>query len=122
MRHTFRIHEESSLARAWRRLRGEDPAGHCVTVERRPPSTVWVQIGGTLTSTGASSLAADVGRALEGKKDQVVLDLARLAEIKEDAADRMAEGLRVYRDRIRVVLPTKAGEIAALATFFALYR
>ena len=52
----------------------------------------------------------------------MVLDLAPLTEITDDAADRMAEGLRAYRDRIRIVLPAKAGEIAALVTLFTLYR
>ncbi|MBI4585922.1 MAG: cobalamin B12-binding domain-containing protein [Planctomycetes bacterium] len=121
IRHTFRLQEDSGLARAWRRLRGEHPAGHRVDVERRPPATVWIRVEGTLAGTGAGKLVADLRRALERKKDQVVLDLARLAELKEGAAERISEGLRAYRDRIRVVLP-KVGEIAALATFFGLYR
>ncbi len=121
VRHTFGLADESRLARIWRSLCGEHPAGHRVAVERRSPATVWVRIEGILTGKGAGHLAAGVGRALEKRKDRVVLDLTRLADIKVDAADRMAAGLRAYRDRIRVVLP-KAGEIAALATFFALYR
>jgi hypothetical protein len=50
-----------------------------------------------------------------------VLDLARLTEVKNGAAGRIVEGLRAYRDRIRIVMP-EVGEMAALATFFGLYR
>lgn len=121
MRHTFRLQEESALARAWRRLRGDDPAGHSVAVEGRPQETVWVRVEGILTGAGASNLAAKLRRALDRRRDRVVLDLGSVAEIKKGAAERMAEGLRAYRDRIRIVVP-KLEEIAALATLFALYR
>ncbi len=121
IRHTFRLTEASGLARAWRRLGSEDPAGHRVAVERRPQSVVWVRVEGTLAGTGAGQLVLDLCRALERKRDRVVLDLARLTELKEGAAERISEGLRAYRDRIRVILP-KVGEIATLATIFGLYR
>jgi hypothetical protein len=78
-------------------------------------------VEGTLAGAGAGKLAADLRRALKRKKDRVVLDLAHLAALKDDAAERIAEGLLAYRNRIRVVLP-KVGEIAALATFLGLYR
>ncbi len=90
-------------------------------MERRPQSVVWVRVEGTLAGTGAGQLVLDLCRALERKRDRVVLDLARLTELKEGAAERISEGLRAYRDRIRVILP-KVGEIATLATIFGLYR
>jgi len=120
-RHAFRLHEASGLARAWRRLRGADPEGYRVHVERRSPATVWVRVEGSLAGGGAGRLAAEVGRALERKKkDIVVLDLARVEVLHKGSAERISEGLRAYRDRVKVVLP-KVGEIAAL-TLFALYR
>lgn len=113
IRHTFRTQEDSGLARAWRRLRGAHPAGHRVAVEHRTPRTIWVQVEGTLTSVGASKLSADLCRALARGKKRVVLDLARLAHLKAEVAERIASGLSAYRDRIRVVLPA-ASEILAL--------
>ena len=44
---------------------------------------------------------------------------ARLVEFEEEAVQRITEGLRAYRDRIRIVLP-KIGEIAALTALFTL--
>jgi hypothetical protein len=55
------------------------------------------------------------------RKERIVLDLGRLAHIEESAADRLAEGLRSYRHRIRVVLP-RVGEFAAIAAVFSSYR
>jgi hypothetical protein len=121
IRHTFRLPEESRLARAWRRLHGEQLSGHRVDLERRPPRTVWIRVHGTLTGEGAHKLAAGLRRALERKKEWVVLDLARLAELKDGAAQRIAEGLSAYRNRIKIVLP-KVGEFAAMAAIFGIYR
>lgn len=121
VRHTFRMPEEPRLARAWRRLSGEDPAGHRVAVERRPPAIVWVRVEGRLAGVGAGKLASDLRCALQRRKERVVLDLARSAALSTDAAERIAEGLRAYHDRIRVVLP-EVGEIANLSALFALYQ
>ena len=121
IRHTFRMSEEPHLARVWRRLHGEDPAGHSVAIESRPVSTVWVRIEGKLAAAGAGRLADDLRRALDRKKERVVLDLARLARIEGEAADRIVHRLRGYHDRIRVVLP-KAGEFASLAAVFTLHH
>ena len=90
-------------------------------VEQRPVGTVWVRVNGTLADAGAGRLAAGLRRALERKSERVVLDLTRLAPMDGGAADRMAECLRAYRDRIRLVLP-RAGEFASLAAIFGLYR
>jgi hypothetical protein len=121
IRHTYRIPHDTRLARVWRRLRGEDPGGHHVHVERRPWSTIWVQVEGKLADAGAGRLAADLQRALERKKERLVLDLTRLARIESGAAERMAEGLRFYRHRIRVILP-RVSEFTSLAAAFSLYQ
>jgi hypothetical protein len=121
IRHTFRLSEDSRLARAWRRLRGEDPAGHNVAIEHRPISTVWVRVEGRLAAAGAGRLAEKLRRALDRRKEGVVLDLAHLALVEDEAADRITEALRGYRDRIRVVLP-RVGEFASVAAVFSLYR
>jgi len=121
IRHTFRSPEESRLARVWRRLHADHAGGHNVAVERRPVSTVWVRVDGHLAAAAASRLADDLRRALDRRRERVVLDLARLAHLEGDASERITETLRFYRDRIRVVLP-RVGEFASLAAVFTLYR
>jgi len=121
IRHTFRMSGDSRLARAWHRLHGEDPGGHNVEIEHRPVSTIWVRVEGSLAAAGAGRLAENLRRALDQRKERVVLDLARLARIEGEAADRMTETLRGYRDRIRVILP-RVGEFASVAAVFSLYR
>ena len=63
VRHTFRM-GEAPPGRAWGRLRGEDPAGPSIRVERRPASTVWVLLEGRLTATAAGRFVADLRAAL----------------------------------------------------------
>lgn len=121
LRHTFRMAEESLPARVWRRLRNQGLDGHQVEVELRPESTVWVSVEGRLAVGSAEKLVAGLRDALRRTEDRLVLDLARMGQAEREAAERMAEGLRVYRDRIRVVMP-RAGEVAALAALFTLYR
>ena len=120
-RTTFRMPEESLPARVWRRLRGEDEAGHRVEVEVRSESTVWVTVAGSLSVAGAERLASDLAKGLRKRRERLVLDLERLAQAENTSLDRLAEQLRAYRDRIRVVLP-EAGNVAALAALFAIYR
>jgi len=119
-RHTFRIPEESLPSRVWRRLRGPDAAGHRVEVELRPESTVWVSVAGRLSVPGADRLAAGLRDGLMRRRERLVLDLARLAQAEHDALESLAERLREYRGRIRVVHPP-AQKFAALAAFFAIY-
>jgi hypothetical protein len=121
IRHTFRMPEESLPARVWHRLNREDPAAHGVEVELRPESTVWVRVKGRLAAAHAENLAADLRDALRRTEDRLILDLRRLLHVDPTAAERFAEGLQAYRDRIRVVMPP-TGEFAALAALFALYR
>jgi radical SAM superfamily enzyme YgiQ (UPF0313 family) len=120
VRHTFRM-PGASLGRAWRRVRGEDPAGSSIQVERRPASTVWVRLEGRLPAAAAGRLAANLRAALARRKDRVVLDLARLASLEEGAVSELVVGLEGDRDRIRIILP-RIGEFAALAAIFPLYR
>ncbi|MEK6610343.1 MAG: cobalamin-dependent protein [Gemmatimonadota bacterium] len=120
VRHTFRM-LDGRPGRAWRRLRGEYPAGPSIQVERRPASTVWVFLEGQLTTAAASRFVGDLRAALARRKDRVVLDLARLAGLEDGAAGELAAGLRGHRDRIRII-PPRVGEFAALAAIFSLYR
>ena len=121
VRHTFRMPEESLPSRVWRRLRGSDAAGHRVDVELRPEATVWVSVAGRLSLSGAERLAAGLRDGLRRRKERLVLDLARLAHAEQDALENLAERLREYRGRIRVVAPPTR-EFATLAALFALYH
>jgi hypothetical protein len=121
IRHTFRMPDESRPARAWHRLKREDHAAHAVEVELRPESTVWVRVRGRLAAVHAEDLAADLREALRRTEDRLILDLRRLLHVDPGAVERIADGLKAYRDRIRVVMPP-TGEMASLAALFALYR
>ena len=121
IRHTFRMPDESRPAHAWHRLKREVHASHAVDVELRPESTVWVRVRGRLAAVHAEDLAADLREALRRTEDRLILDLRRLLHVDPGAAERIADGLKAYRDRIRVVMPP-TGEMAALAALFALYR
>lgn len=120
VRNTFRM-SDASCGRAWERLRGEDPAGLSIQVERRPASTVWVLLEGRLTASAAGRFVADMRAALARRKDQVVLDLAGLAGQEDGAVGELAAGLRGHRDRIRIILP-RIGEFAVLTAIFRLYQ
>jgi len=121
VRQTFRLTEAGS-GRAWARLHGRiSPEGTSVKVERRPASTVWVRVEGSLSGAVAERFATNLRAAMARKKERVVLDLGRVADIEESAAHRLAEGLRSYRHRIRVVLP-RVGKVAAIAATFTSYR
>ncbi len=120
VRHTFRM-SDARCGRAWERLRGEDPAGLSIQVERRPASTVWVLLEGRLTASAAGRFVADLRAALARRKDRVVLDLAGLAGQEDGAVGELAAGLRGHRDRIRIILP-RIGEFAVLAAIFRLYQ
>jgi haloalkane dehalogenase len=107
-RNTFRMPDESLPARVWRRLRGEDEAGHRVEVELRPESTVWVTVQGSLNMAGAEKLAADLAAGLRRRKERLVLDLERLVAIESAALDELVEQLRIYSERVRVLMPQGA--------------
>ncbi len=133
IRHTFRIPEESRPARIWHRLTREGPeihglslgreqsVVHQVDVELRSESMVWVHVKGRLAQAGAEKLVADLREALRCTENRLILDLRRLITIDPNATDRLAEGLKAYRDRVRIALP-RTGEITALTALFTLYR
>jgi len=101
----FRIPDDSLPARVWRRLHGEDEAGHRVRVELRPESTVWVTVGGSLSVGGAEKLASELLAGLRRRKERLVLDLEGLVAAESAAIDRLAEHLRDHADRVRMLLP-----------------
>ena len=105
IRRTFRAPDESLPARMWRRLRGEDEAGHHVEVELRSESTVWVSLSGNLSVEGAERLAADLARNLRKRKERLVLDLERLVQAESEALERIADVLRSYADRVAILDP-----------------
>ena len=121
LRHTFRMPDESRAASVWNRLRRQHPTAHQVEVELRPESTVWVQVKGRLALAGAEKLVAGLREALKRTEDRLILDLGRLLQAEPQAAESIAEGLKGYRDRIRVVMPL-TGEMATLTALFAVYR
>lgn len=120
VRHTFRM-SDAITGRAWRTFGGENPTGLSIRVEHRPAATVWVHLKGRLNSAAATQFVADLRAALARRDVRVVLNMAGLAGLEDDAASTLAAGLRSHRDRIRIVLPL-AGEFAALVAIFPLYR
>jgi len=121
IRHTFRMPDESLPAKAWRKLTSRLADGPRVEVELRPESTVWVRVAGKLNAAAAEELAAGLREGLRKRKERLVLDLERLVHSEQEALEELAERLEAYQGRIRVVLP-KAGELAAMAAVFAIYR
>ena len=99
----------------------ENPAELSIQVEHRPAATVWVHLKGQLSSAAATHFVTDLRAALTRQEDRVVLNLADLIDLKDDAASALAAGLKSYGDRIRIILPVM-GEVAALAAIFPLYR
>jgi hypothetical protein len=121
IRHTFRMPEEAPPARVWRRLRRKSSASHQVEVELRPESTVWVRVEGRLDRRGVEKFLTGLREGLRRTEDRLVIDFARLVQAEREATERIAEGLKGYRDRIQLVMPP-TGEITALAALFVLYR
>lgn len=119
IRRTFRVPDESLPSRVWRRLRGPDEAGHRVEVELRHESTVWVTVAGTLSVAGAERLAAGLAESLRRRKERLVLDLERLVQTESPALERVAERLRGYAGRVRVLV-ADAENLGPFAGLFAM--
>jgi hypothetical protein len=92
-----------------------------VEVELRPESTVWVRVEGRLDRRGVEKFLTGLREGLRRTEDRLVIDFARLVQAEREATERIAEGLKGYRDRIQLVMPP-TGEITALAALFVLYR
>ena len=116
-RSTFRVADEPLSSRVWRQLRGADEEGHHVEVELRQGSTVRVSVAGTLSVAGAERLAAELAENLRRRKERLVLDLERIVQAESQAFERVAELLREYADRIRLVVPDTIDPGPLLALF-----
>ncbi|HEX7707460.1 MAG TPA: B12-binding domain-containing radical SAM protein [Thermoanaerobaculia bacterium] len=116
-RHTFRMPDESLPAKIWRRLRGDEEEGLSVAVELRPESTVWVTVAGSLSIAGAEKLGADLVAGLHRRKERLVLDLEQLVATERAALEELAERLRAYGDRVRVLVP-QLDEFAGMSVLF----
>ena len=112
LRHSFRFPQEPAPARAWRRLRSIAAGSHAVRVELRAQSTVWVRIEGSLDRRGTERLINRLRSALKRSENRLVLDLDRLLRAEQDFAEHIADVLRMYRERIHLVLPA-GGEVRA---------
>jgi hypothetical protein len=117
IRRTFRVPDESLPSRVWRRLRGVDQDGHRVEVELRQGSTVWLRVTGSLTASGADRLAAGIIASLRKRKERLVLDLDRLGHTESEALDRLAQRLRDFTNRIRLVGPESLRAGTTMAMF-----
>ena len=120
VRHSFRM-PDTNAGRVWRKFANEASTDLSIRVEHRPAETVWVHLKGQLSSTAAVQFVADLQAALARKDHRVVLNMAHLAELGDEAASALAAGLKSYSDRIRIILPV-VGEFAALVAIFPLYR
>ncbi len=122
VRHVYRLPEEAPHpARIWRRLTRLE---HPVTVELRPERTVWIHLNGALGSEDAAHFADLVREALERTRNHLVLDLKRLTQLEAEAAQRLADALGEYRQRIRILAPSALSHsrFAAALAVFGLYH
>lgn len=122
VKHVYRLPAEAPRpSRSWRKL-ARLPLP--VSVERRPERTIWVRLQGDLEAEDAGRLADSLRRALYSTRDRLVLDLKQLTHFEGDAATRMAQTLREYSERIRILAPASLnhpGVTDALA-IFSLYH
>ena len=122
VRHVYRLPEEAPRpARVWRRL---TELAQTISVEQRPERTIWVRLNGVLESEDAARLACQMRRALRRTRDRLVLDLNRLTELENEAAKNLAESLRDYRERIRILAPAGLSrpDVARTLAVFSLYH
>jgi hypothetical protein len=118
VRNEYRIPAaEPKLARVWRRLR---QLRQGVSLDRSPEGAVWLRLRGELREPDAARLSARLRRALQRTGDSLVLDCKRLTQLERAAAQRLADTLQEYRDRIRILVPSalmQQGVAAAFAVF-----
>lgn len=120
VKHAYRMPSEApALARVWQSMRD---AWDNLAIEQRPQRTVWLRLEGLLSSEDAVRLAESLGDALRRTRDHLVLDVERLIELEQDAAAQLAERLREFKARIRILTPSEVSPAAAAAlAVFTLY-
>ncbi|MBK9129903.1 MAG: hypothetical protein IPM13_19310, partial [Phycisphaerales bacterium] len=115
VKHSYRMPvAEPGFARAWRKLR---KLRQGLSLDRTPEGAVWLRLRGELCAPKAERLSTRLQRALRRSRDELVLDCGRLTSMESEAAQRLAAALRIYRGRIRVLVPTalvQSGAAAAL--------
>jgi radical SAM superfamily enzyme YgiQ (UPF0313 family) len=122
VKHTYRLPAEAPRpSRAWREL---TRLPQLVSVELRSERTIWVRLQGTLKAEQASTLAEKLREALHSTRDRLVLDLKRLTHFEGEADLRLAETLRDYSERIRILAPSAMSHpgLGAVLTLFSLYH
>jgi len=85
---------------------------------------VWMKLEGALSRSDAESLGGRLRDSLSRSKNRLVLDLNKLHWDRAENLRPLAEHLKAYRSRIRVVLPklsTAHPELLLLATMFHHY-
>ena len=93
-------------------------------MEQRPGETIWVRLTGVLGSEDSARIGREMGRALRRTRDRLVLDLNRLTDFDAEAAQRLAETLRGYHERIRILAPAGLSrpDVARILAVFSLYH
>jgi haloalkane dehalogenase len=85
---------------------------------------VWMKLEGVLSRSDAESLGGRLRDSLARSKNRLVLDLNKLHLERPENLRPLAEHLKAYRSRIRVVLPKLSSahpELLLLATMFHHY-
>jgi radical SAM superfamily enzyme YgiQ (UPF0313 family) len=85
---------------------------------------VWMKLEGVLSRSDAESLGGRLRDSLSRSKNRLVLDLNKLHWDRPENLSPLAEQLKAYRSRIRVVLPKLSAahpELLVLATMFHHY-
>jgi signal transduction histidine kinase len=81
-------------------------------------------VDGALHTDEAARLAHLVKEALQRTRDRLVLDLKRMTHLEGESAQRLAEALHDYRERIRILTPATVvpPSVAAALAVFSLYN
>ena len=128
---SFRMPEEGLglwATKIWESLRDESISPHLsVRVDlQHAKRQVWVKLNGMLDSLRAERLTKRIREYLEKDQGKLILDLENVKISEDKAVETMANKLRIYRHRIRILLPKNYLECAAqfvlLAQIFKLYK
>lgn len=109
------------MGRVWRRLQDLNLP---LSVERRPEEMIWVSLQKAPSVGEVQKLGSHLREALERGRDRLVLDLKKLTHLDGESAKHLALGLKDYRRRIRLVIPSSFAHprVAAWLAFFSLYH